>query len=296
MFIDIHAHTTIYPRELRPLSDKGIGTPDELVAMYELAGISRGVILPATQPEPRACVQSNEDILRCAELYPDRLIPFCGIDPRLQSNSPDLDLSFVINHYKDKGCRGIGEITANLYFDDPRVWNLFRHAEKCQMPLTFHVGPREGGVYGFIDELGLPRLEKTLQQFPDLILLAHSQPFWSHISGDVNAENWAGYPNGPVVEGGRVPELLRRYPGLHGDLSAGSGFNAVSRDPEFGYAFLTEFQDRLLFGTDCYQMEQKDGLLVQLKGFLEDGLAEGKISQEVFDKVTHENAERVLGL
>jgi len=296
MFIDIHAHTTIYPREMRPLGDKSIGNPEELVQMYDEVGISKGVILPATQPEPRAAVQSNEDILLAAARYPDHLIPFCGIDPRLAINSPDTDLSFVINHYKDKGCKGIGEITANLYFDDPRCWNLFHHAEKCRMPLTFHVATREGGIYGFIDELGLPRLEKTLQNFPDLIFLAHSQPFWSHISADVNEDNWGGYPDGPVVEGGRIPELLRRYPNWMGDLSAGSGYNAVSRDPEFGYAFLTEFQDRLLFGTDCYKLDQSDNLLIYLKTFLEDALASDRISQEVFDKVTHKNAERVLGL
>ena len=100
----------------------------------------------------------------------------------------------------------------------------------------------------------------------------------------------------PGVEGGRIPELLRRYPNWMGDLSAGSGYNAVSRDPDFGYAFLTEFQDRLLFGTDCYRREQKDELLIQLKTFLEDGLAWNRISQEVFDKVAHDNARRILKL
>lgn len=297
MFIDIHAHTTIYPRSMRPVAPgKGIGTPDELIGVYDAVGIDRGCILAATQPEPRAAVQSNEDILQCAAKYPDRLIPFCGVDPRLNRNSPDVDLSYVINHYKDHGCRGIGEITANLPFDDPRVWNLFHHAQKCEMPLTFHIGPQEGGCYGLVDRMGLPRLEKSLRQFPDLIFLAHSQPFWSHISGDVNDDNWSGYPEGPVVEGGRVPELLRKYPNLHGDLSAGSGYNAVSRDPEFGYAFVTEFQDQLLFGTDAYRTEQIDGLARQMKDFLEEGLQSEKISREAFDKITHKNAIRVLKL
>ncbi|MFP3903237.1 MAG: amidohydrolase family protein [Armatimonadota bacterium] len=297
MFIDIHAHTTIYPREIRPLAPgKGIGTPDELVEIYDRVGIDRGCILPATQPEPRSAVQSNEDILQCAAKYPDRLIPFCGIDPRLLRNSPDVDLSYVINHYKEKGCRGIGEITANIPFDDPRVWNLFEHAEKCEMPLTFHIGPQEGNCYGLVDERGLPRLEKSLAEFPELVFLAHSQPFWSHISGDVGEDNWSRYPEGPVVEGGRIPELLRKYPNLHGDLSAGSGYNAISRDPEFAVSFLNEFADQLLFGTDAYKMDQINGLAVQMKHLLEDALSNGDISQEVFDKITHENAIRVLKL
>ncbi len=296
MFIDIHAHTTIYPRELRPIANKGIGNPDELVAMYDAAGIDMGCILPATQPEPRACIQSNEDILAAAALFPDRLIPFCGIDPRLNNNSPEADLSYPINHYKEKGCKGIGEITANLPIDDPRCWNLFRHAAACRMPLTFHLASRAGGCYGFIDEFGLPLLEKTLQAIPDVTFLAHSQPFWAHISGDVSEDEWAGYPTGPVTEGGRVPELLSRYPGLIGDLSAGSGYNAVSRDPDFGYAFLEQFQDKLCWGTDCYKSDQADGLLIQLKTFLEDGLAAGRLSQQAFDKITHQNAQRILGL
>jgi hypothetical protein len=128
------------------------------------------------------------------------------------------------------------------------------------------------------------------------VFLAHSQPFWSHISGDVTEEEWSRYPKGPVAEGGRVPELLEKYPNLHGDLSAGSGHNAVSRDPAFGYDFLEAFQDQLLFGTDAYRTEQIDGLAVLMKNFLEGGLENGSISQQVFDKITHQNAIRVLKL
>ena len=48
----------------------------------------------------------------------------------------------------------------------------------------------------------------------------------------------------------RLIEMMRAHPNLHGDLSAGSGHNALSRDPAFGVRFLNEFQDRLYFGTD----------------------------------------------
>jgi predicted TIM-barrel fold metal-dependent hydrolase len=158
------------------------------------------------------------------------------------------------------------------------------------------VATRDGRTYGLIDELGLPRFEAQIRKHPSLVFLCHSQAFWSHMSGDVNEENWSGYPDGPVVEGGRIPELLRTYPNVYGDLSAGSGCNAVSRDPEVGYAFLTEFQDRLLFGTDVNQVSHGDSVLVGLKGFLETAKAEGKISAAVFDKITHQNAQRVLKL
>ena len=89
---------------------------------------------------------------------------------------------------------------------------------------------------------------------------------------------------------------MRRYPNLYGDLSAGSGHNAVSRDPDFGYAFLTEFQDRLCFGTDVCAPSNRNDVLIYLKNFLEKSLADGKISQAVFDKVARENAITLLNL
>jgi len=296
MFIDIHVHTA-------SISDlpwgSGLGrpaTPEELIEMYDDVGIEKGVMLPFVCPECNILTQSNEDILMIYDQYPDRFIPFCNIDPRLSINSPDMDLSYVMNHYKDKGCRGVGEMTANLYFDDPRVENLLDHAEKCDLPLTFHVATCDGNTYGLIDEFGLPRFEGQVRKHPDLKFLCHSPAFWSHISGDVTEETWGGYPPGPVTEGGRLPALFRQYGNIYGDLSAGSGYNAVSRDPEFGYAFMTEFQDQLCFGTDVCMPKNRDNVLVNLKRFMEQSLADGRISQQVFDKIARGNAEKVLKL
>ena len=304
MFIDIHVHVAAISDLPWSEGQEAPATPEQLVAMFDEVGIERAVMLPFVIPECNILTQSNEDILMIYEKYPDRFIPFCNIDPRLSNNSTDIDLSFVINHYKDKGCKGIGEMTANLPFDDPRVWNLFSHAEKCQMPLTFHVACRDGNIYGLIDDFGLPRFEKSVQQFPDLVWLAHSQSWWAFMSGDVGEDEWGGYPKGPVVEGGRVVELMRKYPNIYGDLSAGSGFNAVSRDPEFGYWFMNEFQDQLCFGTDVCTgsgansvvRKTEDDAMAQLINFMKDALARDRISQEVFDKIASKNAERILKL
>ena len=114
----------------------------------------------------------------------------------------------------------------------------------CEMPVLFHVATRDHDTYGLIDDFGLPRFEEAVRKFPGITWLCHSQAWWSFISGDVGEDEWGGYPEGPVVEGGRVVELMRRYPNVYGDLSAGSGFNAVSRDPAFGHWFMNEFQDQ----------------------------------------------------
>ncbi len=294
MFIDIHVHVAMHSDLPWREGGEAPATPEQLLEMHAEVGIEKAVMLPFVTPECNILTQSNEDILMIAQKYPDHFIPFCNIDPRLMRNTPQADLSYAISHYKDLGCRGIGEVTPNLYFDDPRVVNLFDHAEKCEMPLLFHIAPQEGNTYGLIDDLHLPRFEKQVQAHPDLIFLCHSGAWWSEISGDVTQENRNGYPDGPVIEGGRVVELMTKYPTVYGDLSAGSGYNAVSRDPEFGYWFLNEFQDQLCFGTDAFVVSCRDSILRYLADFLNEGLAAGKISQEVFDKIAHKNAARIL--
>ena len=38
---------------------------------------------------------------------------------------------------------------------------------------------------------------------------------------------------------------------MYGDLSAGSGLNALTRDEDFTRGFLDRCQDKLLYGSDC---------------------------------------------
>ena len=44
------------------------------------------------------------------------------------------------------------------------------------------------------------------------------------------------YPEGPIKPGGITDKLLGDYANLYGDLSANSGNNALSRDPDFTVA------------------------------------------------------------
>ena len=138
----------------------------------------------------------------------------------------------------------------------------------------------------------LPLLERALTKFPDLVFLGHSQAFWAEIGPLDDPQARRGYPEGPVVRPGRVVELMRRYPNLHGDLSARSGFNAVSRDEQFGLAFLDEFQDRLYFGTDICAPDTP----MWLTDYLPRLRSEGRLSEDVFDKIARTNATRLLGL
>ena len=299
MFIDIHAHA--YRVEPPPWPVR-FCTPEELLRRYDHLGIENGVLLPIVSPEVYI-PQSTEDILEICERYPDRFIPFCNVDPRAITNSPDAPLDKLLQYYKDKGCKGLGEVMPNMELSDPMVQNLFRCAEAVGLPVIFDGAVRKFGDFGLYDDPGLPQLEWTLQCFPDLIILGHGPLFWSEIGKlKTPGERGSAYciggrrtsrrPSGPIEEEGVVPILMRRYPNLYGDLSDFNGYNALARDPEYGPRFLTEFQDRLLFGTDICSPDMP----VPLVDLLIQWRDTGKISEEVFNKVARENAIRLLGL
>ena len=125
--------------------------------------------------------------------------------------------------------------------------NFFRAVEETGFPMTIHVAHRTGDCYGIVDK---PGLAKTLCRFPRLRILAHSQVFWSAMTTLETVFTRTFYPAGKILQEGVVPKLLRRHSNLYGDLSAGSGANALARDPEYAVKFLTEFQNRLCFGID----------------------------------------------
>lgn len=290
MWIDIHAHAMRVPVPTKA-GAPWLSTPEQMIACYDGLDIEKGVLLPVVSPECFYAVQSVDDVIDMAN-DTGRFIPFCNVDPRGVSNSTDADLGHVLRHWRDKGCKGIGEITANLPFLHPKMQNLFKHVQDVGFPLTFHVAAHFDGFYGIYDAPGLPQLERTLALFPDLKFFAHSQAFWAEMAELETVGERTGYPKHPITKEGAVPRLMRKYPNLYGDLSAGSGCNALARDEAYAVRFLDEFQDRLLFGLDVCAPPGKAPLVDLLKRFRESG----KISEEVLNKVTRENAVRLLDL
>jgi len=297
LFIDIHCHAY---RKHPPVYS--FSTPEQVIERFDAVGIEKGALLPIVSPEIYL-PQANEDILDMVEKYPDRFFAFCNIDPRALTNSSHAPLGDLLRYYKDQGCRGLGEVMPNLPVMDPMVQNLFKHAQDVGLPVTFDGSDQLTGDFGLYDDPGLPQLEHTLQRYPNLILLGHGPVFWSEIArlGTPGERSYifrpdggqiGRLPSGPVKEEGVVPQLLRLYPNLHGDLSDFTAYNALARDHEYGPKFLTEFQDRLLFGTDLCSPDMP----IDIIGLLLDWRNTGKISEEVFQKVARENAIKLFNL
>ena len=293
-YIDVHGHCV----EEHDFPIDGMDAhcdPEQLIALYEMHGVERGTILPNANPEGVSSVQSNEEVLRICKRY-DRFIPFCNVDPRALSNDWRAPLGDMFKYYRDKGCRGIGEVSPNLRFLDPRMQNLFKGAEEAGLPLTFHISPFEGYNYGLVDEPGLPELEVCLQRFPKLKFFGHSQAFWCEMGPYSDNETRFGYPTGKIEEEGALPRLMRKYPNLYGDLSANSGAMALIRDRAYGVKFLNEFQDRLMFGMDLCRPQDERSTKPLLPPYLRELRDSGEISETVFEKVARGNTIRLLGL
>jgi predicted TIM-barrel fold metal-dependent hydrolase len=259
--------------------------------MYGDLGIEKGIILPEINPECASIIQSSEDAYFIAQKYPDNFYWFCNLNPHMGGNNTQTDFSFYLNYYKSLGAKGVGEVVANMYFDDPLMDNLLYHCAECDMPVIFHIATRIGGCYGIVDDIGLTHMETILKKYPKLKLIGHSQPFWAEISSDVTEQNRGAYPQGKVTEG-RLSRLFREYDNIYGDLSAGSGYNAITRDPEFGYRFLEEFSDRLMFGTDICSPSND----MRLSRWLDTAMQNNLVSYGTYKKVSRDNAIRLLKL
>src|SRR5262245_34448724 len=74
-YIDIHTHigTFYWGKEL---------TADELVRMMDRHDVEKAVVLPLVSPESSPYPQTSEAALAAYKRHPDRLIPFCAVDPR----------------------------------------------------------------------------------------------------------------------------------------------------------------------------------------------------------------------
>ena len=298
MIIDIHSHCYKYPVPfVTPFCN-----PEELIKFYDKEGVDKAVLLPVVNNEIYF-PQSNDEILEICAAYPDRFIPYCNIDPRAMTNAPNAPLHKVLEYYKNKGCKGIGEVMPNMEMMDPKVQNLFRAAEEVDLPIVFDGSDVKDGDFGLYDDPGLPQLEHTLQRFPKLKIFGHGPVFWAEVFRlqtpaergyvfNFQGTDQVGMRGDEKVVEGVVPVLLRRYENLHLDLSDGSPINTFSRNMEFTKKFFIEFQDRMYFGTD---MCNKYVDYPHVK-FINKLLADGIISKEIYDKVTHKNAIKLLGL
>ena len=160
------------------------------------------------------------------------------------------DAEQVLTRAVKDGAEGFGEMKFHVAADGPELRRIYALAADLHVPILIHFQevdhfPDEGTwSTGFAQTFA-----SVLKAYPKTTFIGHADAFWANLSADYHNE--AAYPTGPIKRGGVTDRWLGDHPNLFGDISANSGNNGLSRDPEFTADFLKRHQDKLLFGSDC---------------------------------------------
>lgn len=284
--IDLHMHV-MTTWNIPKIGKLNLSNPKRMIEHMEELGIGKAVLM--SSGEKKIPFGKNSVCEKICQEYPEHFAWMCMLD----EVNPDTIFD-RLRDCKKRGAIGIGEVSINKRLDNPFIQKMFAAAEELELPVTIHMSPEEGYSYGVVDEPRLPLLEEVLKKYPKLKILGHSQTFWIEMSADApdDIEGRNSWGKGIVIEGGRVPELFAKYDNLYGDLSANSAGQAIMRDPAYGLYFLETYADRLFFATDMVNSD----MVFPLGAWLDEQVANGKLSREAYEKICWKNAQRVFGL
>jgi predicted TIM-barrel fold metal-dependent hydrolase len=267
--------------------------PEQNIAHLNGCGVSNAMIL--------ARANSAVDIKAIDTQFPGRVLGWFA-----SGNIASPDAEEVLTKAVKSGAIGLGELKFHVEAAGPELRRMYALAAELQVPILVHFQevphtPTEG-----VFATGFKNFEAMLKAYPKTTFIGHADAFWANISADY--ANQDAYPSGKIKPGGVTDKLLGDYANLYGDLSANSGNNALSRDPEFTAGFLKRHMDKLIFGSDCSCSDGKGGGTSQVGNPAASRLAGKCVARETlgllkrtvgpadFRKLTWENAHRVYRL
>ncbi len=236
--IDIHQHLGYSGR-----------SNEVLLAHQRAMGVTKTILLPSGRPVNTASTHNgvanglqakalgNEFCYRFAKAHPKHyLFAACEV--------PDLpDAAQEIEKYLKLGAVAIAELKFGVECDSPEMQRLYELAAEYRVPVLMHWQHK---MYSY----GFERFYTMLERYPKTTFIGHAQTWWANV--DKNHQDQAVlYPKGKVTPGGLTDRYLSDYPNMYGDLSAGSGLNALTRDEDHAREFIQRHQDKLLYGSDC---------------------------------------------
>ncbi|QIK69416.1 amidohydrolase family protein [Erysipelothrix sp. HDW6C] len=213
----------------------------------------------------------------------------------------------------------LGQIDQNgnyIRTDDPRLDIIYEMAAKYRLPVLIHIADptaffkplndtneryeeiSENPDWSFSDDKFMTFAE--LMEMQDRMIALHPETVFVIAHVGSYAENLE-----------HVSERMRRYPNMYVDVSA--RIAELGRVPYSSRKFFLEFQDRILFGTDCtpldvgahhpiiYRMAETDDEYFPYSDEIVGGQGRWNIyglnlPDEVLEKFYYKNAARILNL
>ncbi|HEY3158900.1 MAG TPA: amidohydrolase family protein [Vicinamibacterales bacterium] len=269
------------------------GRPDSVLVAHQRAiGATTTILLPAgrvaTRPSTHGGVANG---LQAEALGTEACAQFVRTHRRAflfgANDVPDLDgATREIERYLKRGAVVIAEQKFGVECDSPEMQRIYALARAYDVPVLMHW---QFKMYNY----GFERFYKMLEKFARVKFLGHAQTWWANIDRN-HTDQSVLYPKGPVTPGGLTDRYLSDYPNMYGDLSAGSGLNALTRDEEFTRDFLTRHRDKLLFGSDC---NDRDGGGPNCLGAqIITAIRRLSANRQIERALLYENAKRVFRL
>ena len=269
------------------------GRPDEVLLAHQRAiGATTTILLPAGRPATRpsthgglanglqAEAKGNDACDRFARAHRHAFLFGANDVPDLAGATREIE------RYLKRGAVVIAEQKFGVECDSAEMQKIYALAGAYDVPVLMHW---QFKMYNY----GFERFHKMLEKCPGVKFLGHAQTWWANIDRN-HTDQSVLYPKGPVTSGGLTDRYLSDYSNMYGDLSAGSGLNALTRDENFARDFLTRHRDKLLFGSDC---NDRDGggpncLGAQIIAAIRRLAPDSQIER----KLLYENAKRVFRL
>ena len=237
--IDIHQHVHYS------------GRPDDVLFSHQRAmGVTKTVLLPAGRPVNSASTHEgvsnglqakcfgNEDCYRIAKARPREYLFGANEVPDLPEATKEIE------KYLKRGGVVIGEQKFGVECDSPEMQRIYEVAAHFRVPVLMHWQYK---MYNY----GFERFYRMLEKYPKTTFIGHAQTWWANIDRNYKDDTTNLYPKGKVTPGGLTDRYLSDYPNMFGDLSAGSGLNALTRDEAHAREFIQRHQDKLIYGSDC---------------------------------------------
>jgi predicted TIM-barrel fold metal-dependent hydrolase len=236
--IDIHQHTTYHGR-----------SNAALLHHQKRMGVTKTILLPGGSPVDRpSTLKGKANGLYAGAGVMETCTPIVdahrGEYYYAANEVPDLEeAKSRIEGGLKNGAVCIGEQKFNLPCDSSEMEMIYALAQEYNVPVLLHF------QYEMFNT-SYERFGKVLEKWPKVNFIGHSVTFWSNIDADFKDQK-IGYPTGKIKAGGMSDKYLSDHENFYGDLSAGSGLNALTRDEEHARGFIERHQDKLLYGSDC---------------------------------------------
>ena len=291
--------------------------PADVVKAMDAANVRRIVILTGMWGE---ALQSVLD--KMVKPYPDRFMVFAQMDWR-RIDDPNFSQEMVaqLDDAVKRGARGLkvlkdwglGVRDKNgklVPIDDPRMDPVWEECGRLQIPVAIHstdpeafFTPTDAHNERYEELMRNPSWSFYGPQFPSkqTLLEQRNHVFAKHPKTTFIALHIANWPENLDA----VSDWLKQYPNMYVEFGAREA--ELGRQPRRAYRFFTEFQDRILFGTDAepvpemysnyFRWLETQDEYFPYWGYPEQGRWEIYglgLPDQVLEKVYHENAEKIF--